>query len=180
MTVNYANRGQPFENLLDYTNAIYERKGIALINKRPTPVKVLRARGNRVLSGVYDRKSTVDYDGFYKGYGIAFEAKSTKLPRLNLSAVTDHQIRYLKNAEKHGAVSFLIIDLRRLDEVYVLSNQTLQEYVKNAKKGGRKSIPIDDIQERGIKVKSNNGIPLDYLKAVDEMLGVAHWIDPIS
>jgi len=165
------NYGQAFENLLDYTNRIYQRKGIALINKRPTPVKVFRTRGNRVLSGVYDQKSTVDYDGFYKYRGLAFEAKSTKLPRLPLDQVADHQVKYLDNAEKNGAISFLIIDLRQLDEVYVLPNEMLQEYVKNAQKGGRKSIPMDDIQERGIKVTSGNGIPLDYLKAVDQLAG---------
>lgn len=31
----------------------------------------------RVKDGYYESKSTVDYDGVYKGRAIAFEAKST-------------------------------------------------------------------------------------------------------
>lgn len=37
--VNFANRGMAFEGLIDYSNAMYESKEIALIKKRPTPVK---------------------------------------------------------------------------------------------------------------------------------------------
>src|SRR5690625_4194889 len=131
--------GQAFENLLDYTNQVYQNKGMALINKRPTPVKVLRTRGNRVLSGVYDAKSTVDYDGFYRGHGIAFEAKSTKLPRLPLSMIADHQVKYLRLAKKHGAITFLIANMRNVDKTYVLPSRLIFEYVDGAKDGGRKS-----------------------------------------
>lgn len=164
------NYGQAFENLLDYTNRIYQRKGIALINKRPTPVRVLKTRGNRILSAVYDKKSTVDYDGVYRGKPIAFEAKSTKQKRLPLSMIADHQIKYLSLAKEHGSVTFLIVNLRAIDKVYVLSSSLILEYAESAQKGGRKSIPLADIQGRGIKVSSSNGIPLDYLKAVDELL----------
>lgn len=168
--MTYRNRGQAFENLLDYTNQIYQNKGMALINKRPTPVKVLRTRGNRVLNGVYDRKSTVDYDGFYKGHGIAFEAKSTKLPRLPLSMIASHQVKYLRLAREHGAITFLIANMRDVNKTFVLPSELIFEYIENAKNGGRKSLPIDDIKERGIKVTSSNGVPLDYLQAVDELI----------
>lgn len=55
---------------------------MALINKRPTPVKVLKSKGGRLLNGLYEDKSTVDYDGVYKGRAIAFVAKSTKNPTI--------------------------------------------------------------------------------------------------
>ena len=35
------NRGIAFEKLINLTNEMYQRGGVALINKRPTPVKVL-------------------------------------------------------------------------------------------------------------------------------------------
>lgn len=46
-----------FEKLINLANEMYLRGGVALINKRPTPVKVF------VLSGFYEAKSTVDYGG---------------------------------------------------------------------------------------------------------------------
>ncbi|WP_416809021.1 Holliday junction resolvase RecU [Bacillus thuringiensis] len=72
------NRGMVFEMLINLANEMYQRGGVALINKRPTPVKVLKSKGGRVLNGFYEAKSTVDYDGVYKGRAIAFEAKSTE------------------------------------------------------------------------------------------------------
>lgn len=34
------NRGMAFEMLINLANEMYQRRGVALINKRPTPVKV--------------------------------------------------------------------------------------------------------------------------------------------
>jgi len=162
--------GQAFENLIDYTNRIYQNKGMALINKRPTPVKVLRTRGNHIFNAVYDKKSTVDYDGFYKGYGIAFEAKSTKLTRLPLDMIAEHQIKYLEAAKDHGAITFLIANMRDINKTFVLPSELIFEYVDNAQQGGRKSLPMDDIKKRGIEVSSGNGVPLDYLEAVEKLI----------
>lgn len=64
------NSGMAFEMLINLANEMYQSGGVALINKRPTPVKVLKSKGGRVLSGFYEAKSTVDYDGVYKGRAI--------------------------------------------------------------------------------------------------------------
>lgn len=52
-----------FENFINPLNEMYQRGRVALINKRPTPVKVLKSSGGHVLNGFYKAKSTVDYDG---------------------------------------------------------------------------------------------------------------------
>lgn len=161
---NYGNRGKAFEDLLDYTNLIYKNKGIALINKRPTPVKILRTRGGRITQATFDTKSTVDYDGIYQGRSIVFEAKSTNGKSLPLSNITKEQERYLNDAEKHGALSFLIVHMKELNKTYVVTNKLLQNYLKRALNDGRKSISLKDMEEDCVEVKSNNGIPLDYLK----------------
>lgn len=168
MKVYTGRRGQSFEMLLDYTNRIYQNQGRCLIQKRPTPVKVLRTQGKRITSAVHEAKSTVDYDGLYRSRAIVFEAKSTKLMRFPLDMLADHQIKYLNDAEKHGAVSFVIIEMRAIQKVFIVPNVKIQEYVLNAKKGGRKSIPIDDLEDIGFIVESSNGVPLDYLKYIDE------------
>lgn len=61
------NRGMVFEMLINLADEMYQREGVELINKRPTPVKVLKSKGGRVLNGFYEAKSTVDYDVVYKG-----------------------------------------------------------------------------------------------------------------
>lgn len=66
------NRGMHFEKLINLSNEMYQREGVALINKRPTPVKVLKSKNGRVINGFYESKSTVDYDGVYKGRAVTF------------------------------------------------------------------------------------------------------------
>ncbi|AHM65122.1 prfA [Paenibacillus polymyxa SQR-21] len=75
MTI-YGNRGMGFEGLIDFSNERYEHLNLAVINKRPTPVKVTKSKGSKVLAGYFEKASTVDYDGAYRGRAIAFEAKS--------------------------------------------------------------------------------------------------------
>ncbi|AGG05028.1 Holliday junction resolvase RecU [Bacillus thuringiensis] len=46
------NRGMAFEIIINLANEMYQRGGVALINKRPTPVKVLKSKGVRVVLSV--------------------------------------------------------------------------------------------------------------------------------
>lgn len=173
MRFGYGNRGKSFENLIDHTNRIYQNKGVALINKRPTPMKIVgKTRGNQHIC-VFSHKSTVDYDGIYKGKPIVFEAKSTNLKRLPLDIITNHQIKYLDQADKQGAISFLIVEIRPLQDVFIVSNSLLQRYVEIAENGGRKSISMDDLEVYAELVRSGNGVPLDYLQVVDKLLETA-------
>lgn len=166
----YGRRGQTFENLIDYTNNVYRNKGIALINKRPTPMKIIgKTRGKQHIC-TFAEKSTVDYDGIYQGRAIVFEAKSVNLKRLPLDIIPNHQIEYLEKADKQGAISFLIVEMRPTRDIFLVTNRMLQKYVKEAEKGGRKSIPLDDLEIYAQLVNQGNGIPLDYLSVVDILI----------
>lgn len=95
------NCGMAFEMLINLANEMYQRGGVTLINKQPTPVKVLKSKGGRVLNGFYEAKSTVDYVGVYKGRAIAFEAMSTEnATRCDLKNIVQYQLDYLDKAEK--------------------------------------------------------------------------------
>lgn len=72
------NRGAAFENLLNYTNESYENRELAVINKRSTPVKVTRSKGTKVLAGFFEAKSTVDYDGIYRGRAVFSKLSQSK------------------------------------------------------------------------------------------------------
>lgn len=173
---SHANRGMPFENLITMANLQYERQRIAVINKRPTPVKVLRTKGAQILKSVYDRKSTVDYDGVYLGRSIYFEAKSTKeRTRLPLDMIHGHQIEYLEKADACGALCFLLVEFSTLHMVFYLPMVFLRQSLFNASLGGRKSIPISDFEEYCYEVKSSKRAVLDYLQIVDLELGESGW-----
>ncbi|NGP45997.1 hypothetical protein G4V62_13950 [Bacillaceae bacterium SIJ1] len=102
MKRSYANRGMPLERLITTSNDMYRRQKIAVINKRPTPVKVLKVTKNKVM-GHYESQSTVDYDGVYQGRSINFEAKSVQTPtRFDLKNIHDHQVKHLRHDAQSG------------------------------------------------------------------------------
>ncbi|MED4581847.1 Holliday junction resolvase RecU [Brevibacillus choshinensis] len=170
--VSQANRGQAFEDILNFTNVQYERAGIALINKRPTPIKATKTKGSRVLAGYFEEKSTVDYDGVYHGRAIYFEAKSTReTTRFDLANISNHQIEHLEKAERNGAICFFLIEFAKTHEVYFLPLATMRHYLLHAANGGRKSIPKDEFDVYGHAVEPSRRVALDYLLQVDKLLG---------
>ncbi|RDY70300.1 Holliday junction resolvase RecU [Halobacillus trueperi] len=171
MKSSQGNRGMPFENLINLTNDTYNMKGKAVINKRPTPVKVMKSKGTRVLNGYFEAKSTVDYDGVYQGRALYFEAKSTGEQRFPLKNIHQHQLDYMYQVDRAGAICFFLIEFRKMGQVFMVPFSVVQHYVEHAKLGGRKSIPFDDFNYYATaEIRSGNGVPLDYLPALEKMI----------
>ncbi|MEW9595782.1 Holliday junction resolvase RecU [Bacillus toyonensis] len=164
------NRGMAFEMLINLSNEMYQRGGVALINKRPTPVKVIKSKGSQVINGFYEAKSTVDYDGVYKGRAIAFEAKSTeKDTRFDLKNIAQHQLDYLEEAEKMGAICFFLIEFSKDKSVFAVPLSIIQSYVRMSHQPkGKKSIPRVDFDIYGYLVEHTERAPVDYLQYIDE------------
>ncbi len=164
------NRGMAFEKLINLSNEMYQRERVALINKRPTPVKVLKSAGGRVLNGFYEAKSTVDYDGVYKGRAVAFEAKSTQsLTRFDLSNIAHHQLDYLEKAEKMGAICFFLIEFSKDQTIFLVPASVIQSYVRMSHQpNGKKSISRTDFDIYGYLVEQTERAPVDYLQYIDE------------
>lgn len=165
-----ANLGQAFEKLIERTNEQYRMKNRAVITKEATPTKVIR-KGNRIVGAFHEKKSTVDFKGVYNGRAIAFDAKSTReTTRFPLDNIADHQIAFLKQWQDNGGISFILVEFAKRREIYYLPFKQLEEWVIQAKNGGRKSIPYDWFYENCELVKSRNGIVLDYLHLIERKL----------
>ena len=70
-----ANRGMSLEEDINLSNEYYRDMGIALINKRPTPINIVKvdySRGARITDAYFEKQSTTDYNGVYKGKYIDF------------------------------------------------------------------------------------------------------------
>lgn len=169
----HANRGKQLETELETTNQYYNSQGIAKIQKIPIPVKVLDfdSQSGRITDAFYEKKSTVDYIGTYKGRTIVFEAKKTNIDtRFDLKNIKKHQYQYLKDQQQCGAISFLLIRFKNLNETYYLPFELLEEYISNQHQGGRKSIPYERIAKEEYKLQSNGLILLNYLAIVDKIM----------
>lgn len=159
----HANRGMHFEEIINYTNAQYERKGIASIRKVSTPWKVIRD-GKRIVKAFPEGPSTVDYMGDWKGKSICFEAKSTNstssIPFKNFE---DHQIEFIRRWQ---GIGFALIHFEYYKETYLIDKKDLLEKWDLQYKGGRKSIPYEWFQQNAKPIKQGMFL-LDYLAAVN-------------
>lgn len=166
---NAANRGMALENDINLTNDYYKHVSRALITKRPTPINVVKVdyeKGAKIIDAYFEKQSTTDYNGVYKGKYLDFEAKSTNnKTSFPLSNITSHQSEHLSNVKKHGGICFFIIEFARLNQIYLLDADIIMRYRNMAE---RKSLPLAFIQENGIEIKYGLNPRIDYLDAVDQ------------
>ena len=81
ISLSAANRGMDLENDINESNDYYSEHDIALITKRPTPINIVKvdySKGAKIVDAYFEKQSTTDYNGVYKGKYLDFEAKNTK------------------------------------------------------------------------------------------------------
>ena len=163
----YGNRGMTLEEDINLTNEYYKEQKIALIYKKPIPIKVLKINSTktRILDGFYEKKSTLDYNGIYKEKYIEFDAKETNSKTsFPLTNIHNHQIEHIKNILSYNGIVFLIIRFNLLNKTYILEGKQLIEFINNKE---RKSIPIDFFEKNCKKIDIKYRPRLDYLKSID-------------
>ena len=165
-----ANRGMSLEEDINLSNDYYRDTGVALINKRPTPINIVKvdySKGARITDAYFEKQSTTDYNGVYKGKYIDFEAKNTKsTTAFPLSNISEHQIVHLKNVIKHGGIAFFIISFQLKDEVFLLDASFVIDFYDHGK---RKSIPYNVFKENGILIRQDYTPRLHYIDAVETL-----------
>lgn len=165
--INYGNRGMNLEQDINLTNTFYLEKKIALIYKKPIPIKVLKVNETktRIKDGFYEQKSTLDYSGIYKEKYIEFDAKETNSKTsFPISNIHKHQIEHIKNVLYYKGIAFLIIRFNYHNKTFILMGEDLINFLNET---DRKSIPysyfINNCKEIAIKYAPR----LDYLKIID-------------
>ena len=171
ISISAANRGMDLESAINQTNSYYVQKNIALIYKRSTPINVVKvdySKGSpRITHAYFEKQSTTDYNGVYKGKYIDFEAKSTiNKTSFPLSNIEKHQIQHLKNVIQNKGIAFFIIQFSSFNEIYLLDASFVIEFYE---KGDRKSIPYKVVSDKGVLLKQNYIPRLDYIAAVEEL-----------
>ena len=172
--INHSNRGMSFENIINETNEYYLVHDIAVIHKKPIPIKIVKvdypSRSGAVIKEAYYKvPSTTDYNGIYQGKYIDFEAKETaNKTSFPLSNIHLHQIKHLESIDNHGGISFLLIFFKSHDEIYLLETKYIIKYYLRSKEG-RKSIKYDEIKEFGYLIKEGYNPRIDYLKVINEI-----------
>ena len=149
----YGNRGMTLEAELNESNRYYLEKGIAVIYKKPTPVKVIKQVNYKIVDGYFEKPSTTDYNGLYKGKYIDYEAKETKN----------------KTSFPLSNICFLIVRFTVLNETYLLFGKDFIEFIET---NDKKSIPISYFKEKAYLIKDKLAPRIDYIEVLDKYGGI--------
>ncbi len=173
-TVNFANRGMSFENMINQSNSYYLMRNIAVIHKKPTPVQIVkvdypkRSRA-KIIEAYFRQASTTDYSGVFKGRYIDFEAKETRqttaMPLKNFHA---HQITHMDNVTKQEGICFVLLHFSTLQETYLLPAKPLIEFYQVDQ--GSSSMPLSYIRNKGYLLGVNRLPSVPYLDIVEKNL----------
>ena len=168
--VNYKNRGMFLEHIINDSNTYYLSKDIAVIYKKPTPIKVLnvsyRSKKTTLIDkAVFSETSTLDYNGVYKAKYIEFDAKESKsTTSFPLNNIKAHQITHIKNIINHGGIAFLIIFMN--NKFFLFKGEDLLDFIET---DTRKSIPYEIIEKKGHIIKEGYLPRIDYISTLNKI-----------
>ncbi len=164
-------RGSDLEEIINFTNAQYRRKGLALFQKIPTPITPVEVDNQKhtITLAYFDQSSTVDYMGVVQGIPVCFDAKETAQKHLPLQNIHEHQLLFMEDFQAQKGIAFLLVYFSAMDEYYFLPIEVLRRYWQAAQTGGRKSIPYAAFERRYEIRRQRNGM-LHYLEAIAKYL----------
>ena len=166
-------RGYLLEDLINRSNEVYLEKGLALIQKIPTPITPVKIdkESHQITLGYFEQKSTVDYIGAVQGIPVCFDAKECTSDTFALQNLHEHQVKFMTEFEKQGGIAFLIIYYTKRDEIFYLPFRDMIRFWKRMEEGGRKSIRYEEL-DQNFRLSRKQGIFVPYLDGVQKDLQV--------
>lgn len=157
-------RGSALEHLINLTNEQYQDRGLALIQKVPTPITpiTIDKESRHITLAYFDRKSTVDYIGTVQGIPVCFDAKECAYDTFSLQNIHPHQIRFMEQFEKQDGIAFLIIYFTHRDEIYYMPFRDVKRFWDRAEEGGRRSFRYEEVN-RTYRIMQHDAFLVPYL-----------------
>lgn len=104
--------GEAFERMLNASCKYYQDEGVAVIEKTPEPMRIIKAydrhRGQYIA--IFEKQAQADYKGVLcDGKAILFEAKHTDQDRISRNVITETQENILDDFAAMGAQCFVFV-----------------------------------------------------------------------
>ena len=165
-------RGSLLEDLINKSNELYREKGLALIQKIPTPITPIKIdkEQHHITLAYFEKKSTVDYIGAVQGIPVCFDAKECHPHVFHLHNLHEHQVDFMTNMERQGGIALLLIYFSATDEEYYLTYQEMMGFWNRMKQGGRKSFRKSEISPEFYLKQNVGGIFIPYLEGIQKDL----------
>lgn len=164
-------RGSVLEDLINRTNDQYREKGLALIQKVPTPITPIKIdkEQHHITLAYFEQKSTVDYIGVVQGIPVCFDAKECAVDTFALQNIHPHQVAFMEEFEKQEGIAFLLIYYTGQNKIVYLPYREMRRFWDRAERGGRKSFRMGEIENAYI-IKQHGGFLVPYLDALQQDL----------
>ncbi|MCR5295450.1 MAG: Holliday junction resolvase RecU [Lachnospiraceae bacterium] len=155
-------RGSVLEETINRTIAHLRDKGLALIQKIPTPITPIEIdkTSRRITLAYFDKKSTVDYLGAVQGLPVCFDAKECAEDTFPLKNIHPHQKAFMEEFEGQGGIAFLIIYFSGRQEYYYMTCREMKGFFARMEEGGRKSIRLSELDPACFFEEKNNLLPI--------------------
>ena len=160
-------RGSTLEDMINRTNDKYREKGLALIQKVPTPITPIDIdkSTHHITLAYFDQKSTVDYIGAVQGIPVCFDAKESATTTFSLQNIHEHQVEFMLDFKKQQGIAFFLIYFTSEDIMYYLSIDALMPFWNRSLSGGRKSFRLDELDKEYI-IPRKKGVLVPYLDMI--------------
>jgi len=160
-------RGSTLEDLVNRTLEQYEEKGLALMQKVPTPITPIKIdkTSRHITLAYFEQKSTVDYIGVVQGIPVCFDAKECMADNFPLQNIHEHQVNFMRKFEEQGGVSFLLIYFAKYHEIYYMTYQEMMYFWKRGKEGGLKHFKYKEL-DRNMFLPSKSQYFVPFLEGL--------------
>lgn len=164
-------RGSGLEDLINHTNDSYREKGLALIQKIPTPITPIEIdkASRHITLAYFGQKSTVDYIGAVQGIPVCFDAKECKTDTFPLQNIHPHQIAFMREFEQQGGVAFIILSYTARNELYYLPFDHIAAFWSRMEEGGRKSFTYHEV-DQAFAIRAHRDMYVHYLEPLKKDL----------
>ncbi len=165
-------RGSALEEFINFSNETYRDKGLALVQKIPTPIKPLKIdkSTSTITQAYFEKDSTVDYIGVCQGVPICFDAKECAANAFSFQNVHEHQFNFMREFEAQDGVSFLIINFTAKNKFYYMRFRELESFYNSIEAGLHpKNVLFDELDESYF-IPSEKGVIVHYLECLKKDL----------
>ena len=161
-------RGSAFEELINMTNDIYMQKGLALVQKIPTPITPIEfdKESRHITLAYFEKDSTVDYIGVVQSIPICFDAKECHTDTFSMRNIHEHQVNFMEKFEQQGGISFLLIYFTTRNEFYYLPFRILKTYLDRIQEGHAKNFKYNELDIRYF-IKPEGAALVHYLETLN-------------
>ena len=152
--------GKNFEDQIESICEVYKLNNLAIIEKTPEPMKVLKHIENGHFETIFTKSAQPDFKGIIKGgQTVVFDAKFTEADKITYQALSEYQREALTNYKGFGAMSFVLVGFfdGSMYRVDIETWNNMKEIF------GRKHIKKEELENMSIRAKrAKNGI-IDFL-----------------